>query len=104
MDRYGYRRFTPISLLLIAAPALAAPPPAAPADEARRLDTVTSEGKPWMFNIDTKRAHLLPEVDGTTELCGDVEGLRVGDLVRAVVVDAEGVDLVAEVTDAGWTR
>ncbi|MFN2522907.1 MAG: radical SAM protein, partial [Mycobacteriales bacterium] len=38
--------------------------------------------------------HQAPDVDGTTFVRGD--GLRVGDLVRAVVVGTEGVDLVAE--------
>ena len=40
--------------------------------------------------------HQGPEVDGVTTLL-DVTGVGVGDLVAAVVVDAEGVDLVAEV-------
>jgi ribosomal protein S12 methylthiotransferase RimO len=35
-----------------------------------------------------------PEVDGTTTLRGD---FAIGDIVRAVVVDTEGIDLVAEV-------
>jgi tRNA A37 methylthiotransferase MiaB len=38
--------------------------------------------------------HQGPEVDGTTRLAGT--GHRVGDLVPAVVVAAEGADLVAE--------
>ncbi|MCU1674505.1 MAG: rimO [Frankiales bacterium] len=38
--------------------------------------------------------HQAPDVDGTTLVRG--EGLRVGDLVTAVVVDTEGVDLVAD--------
>jgi MiaB/RimO family radical SAM methylthiotransferase len=40
--------------------------------------------------------HQGPEVDGVTTLLGFRE-LAVGDLIGAVVVDSEGVDLVAEV-------
>ena len=39
-----------------------------------------------------------PEVDGTTTLVGGREnGAALGDLLRAVVVDTEGIDLIAEV-------
>jgi ribosomal protein S12 methylthiotransferase len=41
-----------------------------------------------------RAAHQGPEVDGTVTLPAD--GLRVGDLVPAVVTDSLGVDLVAE--------
>ncbi len=41
-----------------------------------------------------RAAHQAPEVDGETTVYG--EGLRVGDIVRAVVTGSEGVDLVAE--------
>jgi ribosomal protein S12 methylthiotransferase RimO len=41
--------------------------------------------------------HQGPEVDGTTTLVGVGRTLRVGDVVDAVVVASEGVDLVAEV-------
>lgn len=48
-----------------------------------------------------RAAHQGPEVDGTTTLVtadGDLPvGVRVGDLVPAVVVASEGVDLVAEI-------
>lgn len=44
-----------------------------------------------------RAAHQGPEVDGTTALVGDVEGVRRGDLVRAVVTASEGVDLTARV-------
>jgi len=44
-----------------------------------------------------RAAHQGPEVDGTTSLEGDLEGLRVGDLVQATVVATEGVDLIARV-------
>jgi tRNA A37 methylthiotransferase MiaB len=42
--------------------------------------------------------HQGPEVDGTTTLVGVGRSLRIGDLVDAVVVGSEGVDLVAEVS------
>ncbi len=41
-----------------------------------------------------RAAHQAPEVDGECRLAGG--GLAVGDVVAAVVVGAEGVDLVAE--------
>jgi ribosomal protein S12 methylthiotransferase len=44
-------------------------------------------------------AHQAPEVDGTVVVRG--AGLAVGDLVRARVVAAEGVDLVADAMAAG---
>ena len=43
-----------------------------------------------------RAAHQAPEVDGTTELIA-AGPLRPGDLVSAVVISSEGVDLVAEV-------
>ena len=43
-----------------------------------------------------RAAHQGPEVDGTTSLTG--AAVEVGDLVRAEVVDADGVDLVAVVS------
>jgi ribosomal protein S12 methylthiotransferase RimO len=43
-----------------------------------------------------RAAHQAPDVDGTTLVDGDVQ---VGDLVRAVVVATEGVDLVADLVD-----
>jgi tRNA A37 methylthiotransferase MiaB len=43
-----------------------------------------------------RAAHQAPDVDGTTLVNGDV---RVGDIVRAVVVQTEGVDLVADLID-----
>jgi ribosomal protein S12 methylthiotransferase len=50
--------------------------------------------------LEGRAAHQGPEVDGTTTLRGATEGLGVGDLVRAVVTGAIGVDLVAEVKEA----
>jgi tRNA A37 methylthiotransferase MiaB len=44
---------------------------------------------------DGRAAHQAPEVDGGTTVHG--AGLRVGDIVRARVVDSVGVDLIAEV-------
>jgi ribosomal protein S12 methylthiotransferase len=52
------------------------------------LDGDTAEGR---------GEHQGPEVDGTTTLVGAGRSLRVGDVVDAVVVASEGVDLVAEV-------
>ena len=44
-----------------------------------------------------RAAHQAPDVDGTTVVNGDV---HVGDIVRAIVVDTEGVDLVADLVPA----
>ncbi|WP_017935190.1 30S ribosomal protein S12 methylthiotransferase RimO [Nocardioides sp. Iso805N] len=44
-----------------------------------------------------RAAHQGPDVDGMTTLVGDIAGVRRGDLVRAVVVASEGVDLTAQV-------
>jgi ribosomal protein S12 methylthiotransferase len=44
-----------------------------------------------------RAAHQAPEVDGTTEVRSRGH-LAVGDMVRALVTGAEGVDLLAEVT------
>ncbi|MDX6225058.1 MAG: ribosomal protein methylthiotransferase, partial [Frankiales bacterium] len=43
-----------------------------------------------------RAAHQAPDVDGTTLVRGDV---HVGDLVRAVVVETDGVDLVADLIE-----
>jgi ribosomal protein S12 methylthiotransferase RimO len=45
--------------------------------------------------VEGRAAHQAPEVDGATTLVGAVAGLRVGDLVKAVVTGTEGVDLIA---------
>ena len=50
------------------------------------IDGDTAEGR---------GAHQGPEVDGTTTISGLATGTRVGDLVRAVVHDTDGVDLLA---------
>jgi ribosomal protein S12 methylthiotransferase len=46
--------------------------------------------------VEGRADHQGPEVDGTTSVGGAVADVRVGDLVRAVVVGSDGVDLVAE--------
>jgi ribosomal protein S12 methylthiotransferase RimO len=46
--------------------------------------------------VEGRAEHQGPEVDGTTSLLGAVGSVRVGDLVHAVVVGSNGVDLVAE--------
>jgi tRNA A37 methylthiotransferase MiaB len=50
--------------------------------------------------VEGRAAHQGPEVDGSVRLTGELAGVRVGDLVDAVVVDSEGVDLVAEPASA----
>ncbi len=49
--------------------------------------------------VEGRAAHQGPEVDGTTML-EDAPQAAVGDLVRAVVVDTDGVDLIARVEGA----
>ncbi|WP_204163974.1 30S ribosomal protein S12 methylthiotransferase RimO [Nocardioides solisilvae] len=50
--------------------------------------------------VEGRARHQGPEVDGTTTLTGAPAGARVGDLLRAEVVDTVGVDLVARVQGA----
>ncbi len=45
-----------------------------------------------------RAAHQGPEVDGSTMVTGVPAGVRVGDLVSALVTGADGVDLRAEAT------
>jgi ribosomal protein S12 methylthiotransferase len=45
-----------------------------------------------------RATHQAPETDGAVSLTGELAGLRVGQLVRAVVTDNEGADLVAELS------
>jgi ribosomal protein S12 methylthiotransferase RimO len=45
--------------------------------------------------VEGRAAHQAPEVDGSVTLVGEVAGLRVGDLVPAVVTGTAGVDLTA---------
>ncbi len=59
------------------------------------VDTVDADG------VEGRAAHQAPEVDGSTTLVGAVAGLRPGDLVRAVVTDTEGLDLIAEPVPTG---
>jgi tRNA A37 methylthiotransferase MiaB len=53
-----------------------------------RVEGPTAEGR---------AEHQGPEVDGTTTVVGLLDEAVVGDLLTAVVVEADGVDLVAEV-------
>ncbi len=48
--------------------------------------------------VEGRGEHQGPEVDGTTRLVGTSEPVSVGDLVAAVVIASDGVDLVAEAT------
>ena len=48
-------------------------------------------------HVEGRAAHQGPEVDGSTSVRGCLDA-RPGDLVRAVVVESDGVDLVAEAT------
>jgi hypothetical protein len=43
-----------------------------------------------------RAAHQAPEVDGVTTVVSPVP-LAAGEMVRAVVTDSEGVDLIADV-------
>ena len=49
--------------------------------------------------VEGRAAHQGPEVDGSVRLTGDLSSIKVGDLVDAVVVDSEGVDLVADLAE-----
>jgi hypothetical protein len=50
--------------------------------------------------VEGRAAHQGPEVDGSTFLEGLSAPVEVGDMIEAVVVGSEGVDLVAAVTGA----
>jgi MiaB/RimO family radical SAM methylthiotransferase len=58
------------------------------------VDVVVDEAGP--AGAEGRAAHQAPEVDGSVLLRG-ADGVAAGDFVRARVVAAEGVDLVAEV-------
>jgi ribosomal protein S12 methylthiotransferase len=49
-----------------------------------------------------RAAHQGPDVDGTTRLVGAAQEVERGQFVSAFVIDAEGVDLVAELGGAPW--
>ncbi|HEY8827175.1 MAG TPA: 30S ribosomal protein S12 methylthiotransferase RimO [Jatrophihabitantaceae bacterium] len=49
-----------------------------------------------------RAAHQGPDVDGTTRLVGTPGGVQRGRIVAAFVIDAEGVDLIAEIGGAAW--
>jgi ribosomal protein S12 methylthiotransferase len=53
--------------------------------------------RPGGLEVTGRAAHQAPETDGTVLLIGDLSGLRVGQLVTALVVENEGADLIAEV-------
>ncbi len=44
--------------------------------------------------------HQGPEVDGTTTVTGVPDGTRIGQFVSSVVIDTDGVDLIAEPAEA----
>jgi ribosomal protein S12 methylthiotransferase RimO len=48
--------------------------------------------------VEGRAAHQGPEVDGTTRVVG-VLSARIGDVVRARVIDTDGVDLLARAVD-----
>lgn len=51
--------------------------------------------------VEGRAAEQGPEVDGSTRLVGLTAMPRIGDIVTAVVVDTDGVDLVAEAAGEG---
>jgi ribosomal protein S12 methylthiotransferase len=61
-------------------------------------------GEVGAADVEGRAAHQAPEVDGSVTLVGDVAGLRVGDLVTAVVTGTSGVDLTARVSAAAASR
>ncbi|GLZ78654.1 ribosomal protein S12 methylthiotransferase RimO [Actinorhabdospora filicis] len=65
--------------------------------EVRVLVELIEEDEDGETVIEGRAAHQAPEVDGTTTLVGDVDGLKPGDFVTATVVDSLGVDIVAKV-------
>ncbi len=64
-------------------------------DEAAEDETAETAEAAEDGSVEGRAAHQGPEVDGTTRVLG-ASGVHVGDFVRALVVDTEGVDLVAE--------
>ena len=57
-------------------------------------------GNPSSVHAEGRAAHQGPEVDGSTRLLGD-PSWAVGALVPALVVETDGVDLVARAQPAG---
>jgi hypothetical protein len=53
--------------------------------------------------VEGRAAHQGPEVDGSTMLEGVGDRVAVGDMIQAVVVGSEGVDLVARVVPGETT-
>ncbi len=60
------------------------------------LETVPGEGA-----AEGRAAHQGPEVDGSTTVVDLPDGAYVGQVVRAVVTAADGVDLVASAATEG---
>ena len=58
------------------------------------IDEAADDGLPGRYL--GRAAHQAPEVDGVTTVVSPVP-LAAGDMVRAVVTDSEGVDLIADV-------
>jgi ribosomal protein S12 methylthiotransferase len=54
--------------------------------------------------VEGRAAHQGPEVDGSTTLEGPLGRVGVGDMIQAVVVGSEGVDLVARQVTGGKER
>ncbi|TYL55705.1 30S ribosomal protein S12 methylthiotransferase RimO [Nocardioides sp. BGMRC 2183] len=63
-------------------------------------DAAPEDGVPG--EVEGRAAHQGPEVDGTTRVLDT--GAAVGDLVAAVVVDTDGVDLIARAHGAAGTE
>lgn len=61
------------------------------------VESVDTDEEDGELLVEGRAAHQGPEVDGSTLLSGDLAGIAVGDMIRAHVVDTDGVDLVAEV-------
>ncbi len=61
-----------------------------------RVDVLVEALGPDPGTGEGRAAHQGPEVDGCTTLGGLADGVRVGDLVTAVVTSSVGADLVAE--------
>jgi MiaB/RimO family radical SAM methylthiotransferase len=56
----------------------------------------SADERDWHYS--GRAAHQAPEVDGTTEVISG-RPLAIGDLVRVLVADSQGVDLIARLID-----
>ena len=61
------------------------------------VDELDGDGVP-SAGVVGRAAHQAPEVDGSTTLL-DADGVALGDLVRAKVVDTDGIDLAARLIE-----